>query len=290
MLCSSPQRCPHKTCLSLVLGGVQTPSVSRAQQGPSHSCVRCSHSTGPGMGPLGAVKGSPHCTCIHRSAAPVAASPHNILRCAFIPLAQTLEKRWGKPSLNTPTPAAVSLASLVVFFNQQLGAVQCRDPSLGALWSNTQSDLSQMLVDPTVLYSPPLTVCPAVCMHIRDTCTWELLPSSPSPVPSRYLVQGDSHLLQTWQVRTGNKCTPPHQNHRRTSLTDVMTHNGDWASWHVSCIRHDIFIIREPSVHIWGSADNEACNLVTKPHKPKDRYLCTHLPVAQGGGMQHCHL
>lgn len=55
-------------------------------------------------------------------------------------------------------------------------------------------------------------------------------------------MQGVSHLLQTWQVRTGNKCTPPHQNHRRTSLTDVMTCNGDWASWHVSCIRHDIFI------------------------------------------------
>lgn len=143
------------------------------------------------------------------------------------------------------------------------------------------------MVDPTVLYGPLLT---AVCMHMRDTCTWELLPSAHSPAPSRYLVQGRSHLLQTWQVRTGNKCTPPHQNHRRMSLTDVMTCNGDWASWHVSCIRHDIFIIREPSVHIWGSADNEACNLVTKPHKPKDRYLCTHLPVDQGVGMQYCHL
>lgn len=82
--------------------------------------------------------------------------------------------------------------------------------------------------------------------------------------------------------------TPPEPQENKPDRCN--DHNGDWASWHVSCICYDIFIIGEPSAHIWGNADNEACNLVAKPHKPKDRYLCTHLPVAQGGGMQHCHM
>lgn len=118
-------------CPSCQQGANKGP-VAQAQQEPSHGCVCCCPSTDPGMGPLGAAKGSPHCTCIRRSAAPVAASPHNMLRCAFIPLAQTLERRWGKPSLNTPTPAAVSLASLVAFFNQQargLCSLGARPPS-----------------------------------------------------------------------------------------------------------------------------------------------------------------
>lgn len=103
--------------------GANEGPVAQAQQEPSHGCMHCCPSTGPGMGPLGAAKGSPRCTCIRRSVAPVAASPHNMLRCAFIPLAQTLEKRWGKPSLNTLTPAAVSPTSLTAFLNQQARAV-----------------------------------------------------------------------------------------------------------------------------------------------------------------------
>lgn len=112
--------------------GANKDPVAQAQQEPSHGCMLCCPSTGPGMGPLGAAKGSPRCTYIRRSAAPVAANPHNMLRCAFIPLAQTLEKRWGKPSLNTLTPAAVSPTSLTAFLNQQargLGSLGTHPPS-----------------------------------------------------------------------------------------------------------------------------------------------------------------
>lgn len=80
--------------------------VAQAQQEPSHSCVCCCPSVGPGMGPREALRGSPRSTCIRRSAAPAAASPLNTRRCAFTPLVQPLERRWGKPSLSTPTPAA----------------------------------------------------------------------------------------------------------------------------------------------------------------------------------------
>jgi len=127
-------------------------------------------------------------------------------------------------------------------------------------------------------------------MHGRDTRTWELLSSSSSPPPSRYLVQGVSHLLQTWQLRTGNKVHPTPPEPQENKLGRCNDPDVDWARWCVSRIRHGIFIIREPSAHIWRNADNEACSLVAKLHKPRDKYLCTHLPVAQGGGMQNCHL
>jgi len=156
--------------------------VAQAQRESSHGCVCCCPSTGPGMGPLGAAKGSPRCTCTRQSAAPVAASPHNTLRCAFIPLAQTLERRWGKPSLNTLTPAAVSLASLVAFFNQPgKGALQSGDPS-------NRCPVSKRAVRPVpdaggspgALQSPPsLADQLCVCMggtHARGNCFLPPLP------------------------------------------------------------------------------------------------------------------
>lgn len=122
-------------------------------------------------------------------------------------------------------------------------------------------------------------------MHVR--CTHVGI-ASILPFP-RHLVRGVSHLLPAWQLRTGSKAHPtppePHEN----KLGRCNDPNGDWASWCVSCIRHGVFIIREPNVHIWRNADNEACNLVAKLHKPRDEYLCADLPVAQGGGMQDCH-
>lgn len=121
--------------------------VAQAQQEPSHSCMCCCPSTGPGMGPRAAARGSPLSTCIRRSAAPAAASPHNTLRCAFIPLAQPLERRWGRPSLSTLTPAAVSPASCSPFQPAGKGM-----RSLRVLHPKGLPDLPLVLVDPKVLY------------------------------------------------------------------------------------------------------------------------------------------
>lgn len=156
--------------------------VAQAQQEPSHGCVRCCPSTGPGMGPLGAAKDSPRCTCIRPSAAPAAASPHNMLRCAFIPLAQPLERRWGRPNLNTLTPAAVSLASLLAFFSTGMrGGCVLWGPVPLVPFTQRASDPSQRLVDPQVLHPLSwLSSCEHACeMHTRGNCFRPPLPQTP---------------------------------------------------------------------------------------------------------------
>lgn len=147
--------------------------VAQAQQEPSHSCVCCCPSVGPGMGPRAAVRGSPRSTCIHRSAAPAAASPRNTLRCAFTPLAQPLERRWGKPSLSTLTPAAVSPASRSPF---QPAGKGTRSP--GALHPKGLPDLALVLVDPEVLCGVNwLASCVHACeMLTRGYCFCPPLP------------------------------------------------------------------------------------------------------------------
>lgn len=125
-------------------------------------------------------------------------------------------------------------------------------------------------------------------MHVRDT---HMGIASFLPFPSTVQMPcAGCHLLQTWQLRTGNKVHPTPPEPQENKLGRCNDPNGDWARWCASCIRHDIFIIREPNVRICRNADNEACNLIAKLHKPRDKYLCTHLLVAQGGGMQNGHL
>lgn len=136
--------------------------VAQAQQEPSHSCVCCCPSIGPGMGPHAAARGSPLSTCIRRSAAPAAASPHNTLRCAFIPLAQPLERRWGKPSLSTLTPAAVSPASRSPF--QPAGKGTCSPSALHP--GECQTCLWCRWITKRFMV---LTGWPALCTRVRCT-------------------------------------------------------------------------------------------------------------------------